>query len=120
MARNTIVQQTTTTVVDPNRCRNIILVSGINGVAPGGVITVTLPVDRRYHRAKLQCSAVNYSGVNGSFVGQTLVKTSGVGVGVPTATLTVNTNPQNANFGVITAAVIVAGGTSGFAVNDTL
>lgn len=90
-----------------NLGRQINFINGITGIAPNGNAVINMPVNNRTHRLQLQCTAVNYSG--GTGVATTTLTGSGTG-GTVTTTI-VN--------GVITAAVVVAGG-SGYAVNDTV
>lgn len=90
-----------------NLGRQINFISGINGVSAGGQAIINLPTNQRYHRNILECFAVNYTG--GTAQATTALTGSGTGATV-TATI-VN--------GVITAAVIVAGG-SGYVVGDTI
>lgn len=89
-----------------NRGRLINFISGINGVTAGGNGIVNLPVNRRMHRLKFQCTAVNYTGG----AGQAITAITGSGTAA-TGTLTISN-------GVPTAITIVAGG-SDWNVGDT-
>ena len=91
-----------------NNGRLINFISGINGVTPGGNALVNLPVNRRIHRQKFQCSAVNYTG------GTAMATTALTGAGNDDLTVT----PTIVN-GVITAIAVVAGGT-GYTTGDTV
>lgn len=44
-----------------NRGRLINFINGIAGVSAGGNAVVNMPVNQRYHRNVLQCTAINYS-----------------------------------------------------------
>lgn len=100
-----------------NRGRLINIINGINGVSAGGAAVINLPVNQRYHRNTLQCTAVNYTGGNsanalfsGTITGAATT-TSGSGTGA-----TLNLTVVN---GQITAVAVNAGG-SGYAANDKL
>jgi hypothetical protein len=100
-----------------NRGRLINIINGINGVSAGGAAVINLPVNQRYHRNTLQCTAVNYTGGNsanalftGTITGATTT-TTGAGTGA-----TLNLTVVN---GAITAVAVNAAG-SGYAVNDKL
>lgn len=91
-----------------NQGRQIQFINGINGVSPGGIATINLDTNKRYHRNKLQCSSVNYQGGTGLAT----VKLTGAGNNDLTVTPTVVN-------GVITAVAVVAGGT-GYTTGDTI
>ncbi len=89
-----------------NKGRLINFISGINGVSAGGNAIVNLPCNRRMHRLKFQCAAINYTG--GTAVAFT--KITGVGISATATPTIVN--------GVVTAVAVVAGGT-GWVTGDT-
>lgn len=90
-----------------NRGPLINFITGITGVAPGGVAVVNLPTNMRYHQLTFQCTAVNYTGGTAKAITK-IVSSAGAGA---TGTLTIVN-------GVPTAIAIVAGG-SGWTVGDT-
>lgn len=99
-----------------NRGRLINIINGINGVSAGGAAVINLPVNQRYHRNTLQCTAVNYTGGNsanalftGTITGAAV--TGGTGTGATFNLTVVN--------GAITAAAINAAGT-GYTALDKL
>jgi len=91
-----------------NLGRQIQFINGINGVSAGGNPLINMDVNKRYHRNKLLCSAVNYTG------GTALATTVLTGSGANNLTVT----PTVVN-GVITAVAVVAGGT-GYVTGDTV
>lgn len=91
-----------------NTGRQIQFINGINGVAAGGIATINLDTNKRYHRNKLQVSSINYQGGTG------LATTKLTGGGNNDLTVT----PTVVN-GVITAVAVVAGGT-GYTTGDTI
>ena len=91
-----------------NTSRQIQFINGINGVSAGGNSIINMDVNKRYHRNKLQFSAVNYTG------GTALATVALTGAGNDDLTVT----PTVVN-GVITAVAVVAGGT-GYTTGDTI
>ena len=96
------------TITDPNRSRSIQAINGFQGVSAGSNMSVSIPADRRLHRLKLLCSAVNYTGGTG------LATTKLTGSGNNNLTVT----PTIVK-GAVTAAAVVAGGT-GYTTGDTV
>jgi len=90
-----------------NLGRQIQFINGINGVSAGGNPLINMDVNKRYHRNKLLCSAVNYTGGTALAV----VPITGASAGA-TATPTISN-------GVITSVAVVAGGT-GAVTGDTV
>jgi len=91
-----------------NLGRQIQFINGINGVSAGGNPLINMDVNKRYHRNKLLCSAVNYTG------GTALATVALTGAGNDDLTVT----PTVVN-GVITSVAVVAGGT-GYVTGDTI
>lgn len=89
-----------------NQGRQIQFINGIQGVSAGGNAIINMDVNKRYHRNKLQCACVNYTGGTGLAV----TKITGSGTGATVTPTIVN--------GVVTAVTVVAGG-SGWTVGDT-
>lgn len=90
-----------------NQGRQIQFINGINGITPGGNATINFPTNVRYHRNKLQCVAINYTGGTALPV----VKITGAGTGATATPTVVN--------GVVTSVAVVAGG-AGFVTGDTV
>jgi len=88
--------------------RLIQFLPGIQGVTPGGNATVSLPVNRRYHRIKLQVTAISFTG--GTALAAVTLTGSGSGA---TITPTIGSN------GAV-ASVAVVGGGSGYVTGDTI
>ena len=101
-----------------NRGRLINFINGINGVNAGGQALINMPVNARYHRNKLQATAINYSGgslitpFSGTITAAATKKLTGAGNNDCTTNLTVLN-------GKVTAAAVNAGGT-GYTTGDTI
>lgn len=89
-----------------NQGRQIQFINGIQGVSAGGNAIINMDVNKRYHRNKLLCSAINYTGG----VALAFVALTGVGISATVTPTVVN--------GVVTAVAVVAGGT-GWVTGDT-
>jgi hypothetical protein len=96
-----------------NRGRLINFLNGITGVSSNAQAVVNLDVGKRYHRNELQCTAVNYAGINPITGLTTQATTALTGAGI---NLTVTATIVN---GTITAVVVVVGGT-GYVTGDTI
>lgn len=84
-----------------NLGRQINFINGINGVSAGGNAIANLDANKRYHRNKLQCAAVNYTGGTG-LAALKVVSTAGLG-GIGTLAVS--------SFGIPGAVTAVSGGT---------
>lgn len=84
---------------------SINLISGIQGVAPGGQATINMPVANRIHSETFQCTGIAYSS------GTTVTFTGGGGSGATASAVVVN--------GVVTAITVTNGG-SGYSSPPTV
>ena len=99
MASSTVAQQAL------NLGASINFISGIQGVYPGGVCSINMPVNQRIHRETFECSGIMYRNPTATAVGST---------GGSNATFTI-TKSQ----GVITGISILSGG-SGYSGTATV